>query len=99
MDAGTNTYIFLSLEKFANGNGAELNSFLAKFDRCCLVGNKADADGQPIKGQLLMLFVEGPARATLEEFEQTRVVQIKNVLILLLNFGNILIMQLLEKQV
>ena len=72
MAAATNTYIFSSLEKFADGNGAELNSFLAKFDRCCLIGNKADADGQPIKGQLLMLFVEGRARATLEEFEQTR---------------------------
>ena len=71
MAAGTNTYIFSALEKFADGNGAELNSFLTKFDRCCLIGNKADADGQPIKGQLLMLFVEGRARATLEEFEAT----------------------------
>ena len=60
------------MEKFSDGNAAELNSFLAKFDRCCLIGNKVDADGSPVKGQLLMLFVEGRARATLEEFEQTR---------------------------
>ena len=68
----SNAYIFSSLEKFSDGNAAELNSFLSKFDRCCLIGNKIDAENAPVKGQLLMLFVEGRARATLEEFEQTR---------------------------
>ena len=71
MAAGSsNAYIFSSLEKFSDGNGAELKSFLAKFDRCCVIGNKVDGD-TPVKGQLLTLFVEGRARAALEEYEQT----------------------------
>ena len=72
MAATSNAYIFSSLEKFSEGNGAELSSFLSKFDRCCLIGNKVDANDAPVKGQLLMLFVEGRARATLEEYEQTQ---------------------------
>ena len=71
MAATSNAYIFSTLEKFSDGNGAELNSFLAKFERCCVIGNKVDADGNPVKGQLLMLFVEGRASAILEEYEQT----------------------------
>ena len=69
--ASANAYIFSSMEKFSDGNGAELNSFLSKFDRCCVIGNKVDGD-TPVKGQLLMLFVEGRARAALEEYEQTQ---------------------------
>ena len=64
-----NSYIFSTLEKFTDGNTTELTNFLSKFDRCCIVANKVDADGSPVKGQLLMLFVEGRARAVLEEFE------------------------------
>jgi hypothetical protein len=69
--AQSNAYIFSSLEKFSDGNGAELKSFLSKFSRCCVIGNKVDGD-TPVKGQLLMLFVEGRARAALEEYEQTQ---------------------------
>ena len=71
MKAASNAYIFSTLEKFSDGNGTELNAFLSKFDRCCVVANKVDADNVPVKGQLLMLFVEGRARAALEEFELT----------------------------
>ena len=66
--AASNSYIFSSLEKFSDGNGTELNAFLSKFSRCCSVSNKVDAE-VPVKGQLLMLFVEGRARAALEEYE------------------------------
>ncbi len=66
--AASNAYIFSTLEKFSDGTGTDLNAFLSKFDRCCAVTNKVDGD-VPIKGQLLMLFVEGRARAGLEEFE------------------------------
>ena len=69
--AASGAFIFSSLEKFSDGNGTELNAFLSKFDRCCSVLNKADGD-VPVKGQLLMLFVEGRARAALEEFELTQ---------------------------
>lgn len=69
MMAASNAYIFSTLEKFSDGNGTELNAFLSRFDRCCVVANKVDADNLPVKGQLLMLFVEGRARAALEEFE------------------------------
>ncbi len=66
--AVSNSYIFSTLQKFSDGDATDLNAFLSKFDRCCVVANKVDAD-VPIKGQLLMLFVEGRARAALEEFE------------------------------
>ena len=64
-----NSYIFSTLEKFTDGNTTDLTNFLSKFDRCCLVANKVDAENAPVKGQLLMLFVEGRARALLEEYE------------------------------
>ena len=61
--APSNAYIFSTLAKFSEGNGAELSSFLSKFERCCLIGNKVDVENNPVKGQLLMLFVEGRASA------------------------------------
>ena len=70
--APSNAYIFSTLAKFSEGNGAELSSFLSKFERCCLIGNKVDVENNPVKGQLLMLFVEGRASAILEEYEQTQ---------------------------
>ena len=63
--------LFLGLEKFSDGNSTDLNSFLSRFDRCCAVANKVDAE-TPVKGQLLMLWLEGRARAALEEFELTQ---------------------------
>ena len=63
--------LFLGLEKFSDGNSTDLHSFLSRFDRRCSVANKVDGD-TPVKGQLLMLWVEGRARAALEEFELTQ---------------------------
>ena len=55
--ATSNSYIFSTLEKFSDGDGTKLNAFLSKFDRCCLVANKVDAENAPVKGQLLMLYL------------------------------------------
>ncbi len=66
--ATSNSYIFSTLTKFSDGNGKDLATFLKQFDRCCAVANKVDGD-VPVKRQLLMLFVEGRARAALEEYE------------------------------
>ena len=62
-------YIFSSLEKFSDGTTSSLNTWLDKFSRCCVVANKADSETGNVKGQLLMLFVEGRARAILEDYE------------------------------
>ena len=64
--------IFSTLERFSDGNKTGLNTWLKKFDRCCVVANKVDGDNGNIKGQLLLLFVDGRARAILEEFEETQ---------------------------
>ena len=66
--AALNSYIMGSLKKFSDGNATELYNFLNKFDRCCAVANKVDGE-VPVKGQLLMLHVEGRAEAALQEYE------------------------------
>ena len=58
--------LFTRLEKFSNNETIDLTTWLRSFDRCCVIANKTD---DLIKGQLLMLFVEGQAKAILEEFE------------------------------
>ena len=67
--AAQSSYIFSTLEKFSDGSNATLTSWLRKFERCCIITNKVDATGSNIKGQLLLLFVEGRARAILDEYE------------------------------
>ena len=60
--------LFTNLGKFSsNENGVDLTGWLRQFDRCCIVVNKTD---DLVKGQLLMLFVEGQAKAILEELEE-----------------------------
>ena len=59
--------VFNKLEKFS-GN-ADLNTWLKNFERCCVVTNKTD---DLVKGQLLMLFVDGQAKAVLEELEEVK---------------------------
>ena len=65
-----NSYIFNQVERFADGNGAQLKVFLTQFDRCCAVANKVDGD-VPVKGTLLMLYLEGRAKAAMEEYVLT----------------------------
>ena len=59
--------LFTKLGKFDAGDSVALKSWLKKFDRCCGVANKVE---QNVKGQLLMLFVEGRAQAILEAYEE-----------------------------
>ena len=53
------SYVLQNMGKFSDGTGLDLNEFLDRFDRCCLVANKVDAQDAPVKGQLLMLWKEG----------------------------------------
>ena len=69
--AGSVSYIFSTLEKFADDSNTTLDQWLKKFDRCCIVAGKADGPLGNVKGQLLFLYVEGRARAILEEYEET----------------------------
>ena len=65
--------LFSNLQKFNRTNG-DLSSWLRQFNRssqqgrcCCVVANKVD---ELVKGQLLMIFVAGQAKAILKEFEE-----------------------------
>ena len=71
--AQSNAYIFSMLEKFSDCTKMTLGRWLWKFDICCTITKKEDSvDGGPIKGQLLLLYVDGRARAILEEFEDAQ---------------------------
>ena len=69
--AGSVSYIFSTLEKFSDDSNMSLDQWLKKFDRCCIVAKKADSAEGNVKGQLLLLYVEGRARAILEEYEDS----------------------------
>ena len=69
--AGSVSYIFSTLEKFSDDSNITLDQWLKKFDRCCIVAKKADGADGNVKGQLLLLYVEGRARAILEEYEDS----------------------------
>ena len=66
--ATANSFIFGALSKFSDGNGKDLALFLNEFDRCCGIANKVDGD-TPVKENLLMMFVEGRAKAALQQYE------------------------------
>ena len=59
--------VFNKLEKYDGQK--DLTEWFRNFERCCLVANKTD---DTVKGQLLMLFVEGQAKAVLEELEELK---------------------------
>ena len=66
------SYIFSTLPKFSDGGKTNLTTWLRRFERCCIVANKTDGDAGNVKGQLLILFVEGRAKAILEEYEEVQ---------------------------
>ena len=70
--ASSVSYIFSTLEKFADDSKMTLDHWLRKFERCCIVAKKTDGAEGNVKGQLLLLYVEGRARAILEEFEDSQ---------------------------
>ena len=59
--------VFSKLEKF-NGKG-DLKSWFQKFNRCCTIAQKTEDD---IKGQVIMLCLEGQALAVAEQLEYER---------------------------
>ena len=59
--------LFTTIGKFSGGDAIGLTSWLRKFDGVCVVANKVD---DAVKGQLLMLFLEGRAKAVAEEAEE-----------------------------
>ena len=66
--AKMSTVLFSKLDKFTGSeDGIDLNTYLRNFDRRCLVAGKTD---DTVKGQLLLLMVEGQAKAVLEEMAE-----------------------------
>ena len=58
--------LFANLEKF-NGDNIDLVPWLRQFDRLCIAGKLTF---EAVKGQLLMIFVDGQAKAVLESYEE-----------------------------
>ena len=69
MASSSFSVLFTRLERFSGSSTTDLPTWLKNFDRCCVIANKTD---DLVKGQLLMMFVEGQAKAILEEFEEEK---------------------------
>ena len=61
--------IFSKLEKFTGDGNVDLRQWLRNFDRCCVIAEKSD---DLVVGQILMLCVEGRAKAVLDQFEEEK---------------------------
>ena len=59
--------IFSKLEKFTGDGHIDLRQWLRNFDRCCVIAEKSD---DLVVGQILMLCVDGRAKAVLDQFEE-----------------------------
>ena len=59
--------IFSKLEKFTGDRHIDLRQCLRNFDRCCVIAEKSD---DLVVGQILMLCVDGRAKAVLDQFEE-----------------------------
>ena len=59
--------LFTTIEKFTGVK--DLSMWLKNSDHCSLIAGKTD---DLVKGQLLMLFVSGQAKAVLEELEEDK---------------------------
>ena len=66
MSMSSSSIFFTKLAKYKGEINEDLETWLREFARCCLIANKTEAD---VKGQYLMLCVEGRAKAVLEKFE------------------------------
>ena len=58
--------VFSKLEKFTGNGNLDLRQWLRNFERCCVIAAKED---DLVQGQILMMCVEGRAKATLDQFE------------------------------
>ena len=56
-------FVFSKLEKFTSNRSLDLRTWLRNFERCCVIAEKKD---DLVKGQILMLCVDGRARAILD---------------------------------
>ena len=61
--------IFSKLEKFTGDGNVDLHQWLCNFDRCCVIAEKSD---DLVVGQILMLCVDGRAKAALGQFEEDK---------------------------
>ena len=64
MSSSALSIVFTKLERFTGNNGSDLTTWIRNFERCCVIANKTD---DLVKGQLMMLCVEGQALAVLED--------------------------------
>ena len=65
--------IFSKLEKFTGDGDINLQQWLLNFDRCCVIAEKSD---DLMVGRILMLCVDGRAKAILDQFEDEAVPRI-----------------------
>ena len=68
--ASNSISIFQKLEKFTGQQGSDLSAWLRGFERCCVIHGKSDDD--LVKGQLLMLCLDGQALAVADRLEQEK---------------------------
>ena len=61
--------IFSKLEKFTGDGNVDLRQWLRNFDRCCVIAEKSE---DLVVGQILMLCVDGRAKAVLDQFEEDK---------------------------
>ena len=61
--------VFSKLEKFTGNGTVSLNRWLKNFERCCVITDKKD---DLVQGQILMLCVDGRAKACLNQFEDAK---------------------------
>eukprot|EP00794_Sanderia_malayensis_P005772 gene5772-6477_t len=61
--------VFSNLEKFTGNGNINLNQWLKSFERCCVIADKKD---DLVLGQILMLCVDGRAKACLDQFEDAK---------------------------
>ena len=66
--------VFSKLEKFTGNGSLELRTWLCNFERCCVIAEKKD---DLVKGQILMVCVDGRARAILDQYEEQKVTPLK----------------------
>ena len=61
--------VFSKLEKFTGSGSLDLRTWLHNFERCCVIAEKKD---DLVKGQILMLCIDGTARAILGQYEEEK---------------------------
>ena len=61
--------VFSKLEKFTGNGTVNLHQWLKSFERCCVIADKKD---DLVQGQILMLCVDGRAKACLDRFEDAK---------------------------